>query len=424
MVVSSKIKSMYRTALRYSGSDKYGDYGYSGTYKNKICRMLDDKNEILKCAKEKYEHIGPTLKQEGQRKVYARSDIIEVCNSSEFCKRKDKYGKKKKINNTCAIFKVCPEEGTTIQDMIDDYKEFYKELSAAIFGLGKKKVSTQKRSTNKNLRVEKQNKLKDELIELVKSYEQKSEQKSNNQGGGGIKKTKIIKYIRKNKFKSYKKKFKKYTKKNNKKGGAASNTTPESGAASAPAAAESAPAAESGAAPESAPAAAESGGESELVLGCKTDIQTPGPSGDKTLKEIDDFTISGEPWNFEKDWKDGYLIYVFPYENVIDYGKEIDPNNYSIVEEWVQTNRIKPFIDKFKDHPEKLDILKQYHKKLKKFCDLNYRVVAPKDLTLKVHYFALSKYVKNRKYLNKNIRQTGVTKYNVVKTKEEFNKIK
>ena len=25
MVVSSKIKSMYRTALRYSGSDKYGE---------------------------------------------------------------------------------------------------------------------------------------------------------------------------------------------------------------------------------------------------------------------------------------------------------------------------------------------------------------------------------------------------------------
>lgn len=166
------------------------DLGYIGSFSGMKCGELKDVGDRLECHYDKYKYDDPLAKMEIKRKALARKRqgrhgyaIKRMCIEEEpiLCAVKDRDDEDKEQEPKCLELNACPEPGTTLNDIIDDTKAFYKLLIEAMNFFKKKKGKKRKKGTKELSKL--REKMKKELQQIKEEYDSLNAGKGQGDGG-------------------------------------------------------------------------------------------------------------------------------------------------------------------------------------------------------------------------------------------------
>ena len=154
------------------------DLGYLGSFSGMKCSELKEIGDRLECHYDKYIFKDPLAKLQIKRKALERKRqgrhgyaIKKICLQEEpmLCAIKDRDDEDKEQDHKCLELNACPEPDTTLNDIIDDTKEFYKILIKAMDFSPKKKSKKRNKNTKELSKL--RDKMKKELQAIKEEYD-------------------------------------------------------------------------------------------------------------------------------------------------------------------------------------------------------------------------------------------------------------
>ena len=168
---ANNIKGTWNQLKRIGFMDDSGDYGYEGKYVGVACHGLEDPQDILACATDKFNFNNGKETDNENREKFALLDIKEACEKYNLCYGRDDEGVEKPPNEICMLHNACPIPGTTIKDVYYDYKQFYKEIGDSFKELlYPPPPKEDEEKSYKSKRQKLKEKLIDEMVDIINDY--------------------------------------------------------------------------------------------------------------------------------------------------------------------------------------------------------------------------------------------------------------